>query len=138
MKLSEFKEKIIKKYGRRSWEEIEESYEYKVYTGTEKEQISALIRGVYDIQYINNPTEKIKLEAVKQNGYAIEQIDNPSEKVQLEAVKKNVHSIEFIHNPTDKVIQKVIKEFDDACDFKYIFKFIENDLNEKDSKEDEV
>ena len=162
MRLSEIKEKIIKIYGKRSWEKIEESYEYKVYTGTEKEQISALIRDVYAIKYIKNPTKKVKLEAVKHNpfvikyinnpseklkllavkqdGYVIEHIDNPSEKVQLEAVKKNVYSIACIHNPTDKVIQKAIKEFynDDTCNLKYILRFIKNDLNEKDSKEDEV
>lgn len=133
MKLSELKNKIIKKYGKKGWQRLENLEEYKKYVALEEEQIENIKKCPISIKYINNPSENIQLLAVKQDGYVIEHIDNPSEKIQLEAVKKNVYSIACIHNPTDKVIQKAIKEFDidDVCNLKYIFKFIENDLKGK-------
>ncbi len=155
MKLSEFKEKIIAKYGREVWEKIEESYVYKIYTAPEEEQLKVVQKNGYDIQFINNPTEKIKMEALKKDGYAIqyinkpteemkleaikqnedviECINNPSEEIQLIAVKNNGNNIVEINNPTDKVIQEAIKEFDidNTCNLKYMLRFIENDLKEE-------
>ena len=155
MKLSEYKEKIIAKYGRKVWEKIEESYVYKLYTATEEEQLKevqknglaikfinnpseemkleALKKDGYAIQYINNPTEEMKLEAIKQNEDVIECINNPSEKIQLIAVKNNGNNIECINNPTDKVIQEAIKEFDIDVTYnlKYMLRFLENDLKEE-------
>ena len=155
MKLSEYKEKIIAKYGRKVWEKIEKLYVYKIYTAPEEEQLKevqknglaiqfinnpneeikleALKNDGYAIQYINNPTEEMKLEAIKQNEDVIECIDNPSEKIQLIAVKQNGNNIVDINNPTDKVIQEAIKKFDidDTCNLKYMLRFIENDLKEE-------
>lgn len=108
MKLSEFKEMVIEIYGKEAWEEIEESYIYKIYTAPEEEQLQVVKEDGYDIEYINNPSEKIKLEAVKENGLAIRYVKNPSEKVIQESIKG------FGMNNTYKL--------------KYMLKFLENDL----------
>lgn len=96
-------------------------------------QLKAVKSNGYAIQYINNPTEEMKLEAVKQKGYAIEYIDNPSEEIQLIAVKQDSTNIVDINNPTDKVIQELIEkiDIDNTCNFKYILRFLENDLKEE-------
>ena len=75
----------------------------------------------------------MQLVAVKQNGYAIEYIDNPSEEIQLIALKQDSNNIVDINNPTDKVIQELIEkiDIDNTCNFKYILRFLENDLKEK-------
>lgn len=155
MKLSEFKEKIIAKYSREIWEKIEESYAYKTYTAPKEEQLKAVQKRGYAIQYINNPSEEVKLEAVKQDGYVIQYIDNPSEEVQLEAVKQNDSAIQCINNPseemqliavknngnniteinnpTDKVIQEAIRKIDinNTYNLKYMLRHIENDLKQE-------
>ena len=159
MKLSEYKEKIIAKYGRKMWEQIEKSYVYKLYTATEEEQLKEVQENGLAIQYIDNPSEEMKLYAIKKNGVAIKYIKNPTEEMKLEAIKQNKNVIECIdnpseeiqliavkgdplaileiNNPTDKVIQEAIKEFDidDTCNLKYMLRFIENDLKE-DKKEE--
>ncbi len=130
MKLSEFKEMVIEIYGKEAWEEIEESYIYKIYTAPEEEQLQVVKEDGYDIEYINNPSEKIKLEAVKENGLAIQCINNPSEEVQLEAIKKDGLAIRYVKNPSEKVIQESIKGFgmNNTYKLKYMLKFLENDL----------
>lgn len=177
MKLSEFKEKVIKLKGQEVWDYIVGTEAYKIYTAPEEEQLKAVQQDEYNIiyidnpseemklealknsgniiqyinnpteemqlkavksngyaiQYINNPTEEMKLVAVKQKGYAIEYIDNPSEEIQLIAVKQDSTNIVDINNPTDKVIQELIEkiDIDNTCNFKYILRFLENDLKEE-------
>jgi hypothetical protein len=111
MKLSEFKEKVIKEYGEEEWKKIENSYVYEAYSATEEEQI----------------------EAVKQDGYVIQCINNPSEEMQLIAVKNNGNNITEINNPTDKVIQEAIKKIDinNTYNLKYMLRHIENDLKQE-------
>ena len=133
MKLSEYKEKIIAKYSREIWEKIEESYAYKTYTAPEEEQLKAVQKRGYVIQYIDNPSEEVQLEAVKQNDGAIQCINNPSEEMQLIAVKNNGNNITEINNPTDKVIQEAIKKIDinNTYNLKYMLRHIENDLKQE-------
>ena len=79
---------------------------------------------------------------VRKDGITIKYINNPSEEVQLEAVKENGYAIEQIHNPSDKVLQEAIKQIEKEEDsigiYKILFRYLENDLKEKESKEDEV
>lgn len=134
MKLSEFKGMVIEIHGRKMWEQIEESYAYEVYMGTEEMQLSAVIRDIYRIANINNPTEKMQLEAVKQNGYIIKYINNPTEKAQLEAIKQNPFAISCINNPTDKMIQEVLKRTKKGKIPNHMLGYLKNDLKE-DKKE---
>lgn len=142
MKLSELKNKIIKKYGIKGWQRLENLEEYKKYVALEEEQIENIKKCPISIKYINNPNENIQLLAVQENGTLIQYINNPSEKVQLEAVKYNSFAIEQIHNPSDKVLQETIKQIEKEEDsigiYKILFRYLENDLKEKESKEDEV
>lgn len=107
MKLSEYKEKIISKYGMELWEEIEKSYPYLVYTAPEEEQ----------------------LEMIKRNPFAIKFINNSTEEMQIEAIKQYDEALQYINNPTDKLIEETIKEYSDknSYKFKYLLRFIEKD-----------
>ena len=107
MKLSEYKEKIIAKYGEELWKEIQRSYSYLVYIVLEEKQ----------------------LEFIKQNPFNIKFINNPTEEMQLEALKQDEEALQYIHNPTDKVIEEVIKENsnNNSYKFKYLLRFIEKD-----------
>ena len=132
MKLSEFKEYIINKFGELMWEGIEDLSAYKIYIASEEKQKETVQKDGTCIKYINNPSEDIQLIAVRENGSTIQYIHNPSEKVQLEAVKENPFAIGYIKNPTDKVLQKTIKlmEYNKIPTWQYIdfFKHLENDL----------
>ena len=79
-------------------------------TASEEEQLEAVKRNVFSIQFIKNPSEKVKLAAVKCNGCSIKYITNPSEEVQLEAVKRNGYAIQFITNPSHEVQVEAIKQ----------------------------
>lgn len=130
MKLSEFKEYIINKFGELMWEEIEDSPEYEIYNSTDEQKLSLIIKRGDFIKYMNNPTEKLQLEAVKKYPETIEYIENPSEKVKLEAVKQNPFTIIFIKNPTDKVLQEVLKQIEQFKKFEipiYMLRYLEND-----------
>jgi hypothetical protein cdifQCD-7_19572 len=107
MKLSEYKEKIISKYGNELWEEIERSYAYLVYKAPEEEQ----------------------LEMVKRNPYAIKFINNSTEEMQIEAIKCYDEALQYINNPTDNLIEEAIKEYSDknSYKFKYLLRFMEKD-----------
>lgn len=159
MKLSEFREIIIKLKGKILWERIEKTEEFKIYILDDKEkqlkkiklnahfikyiknpseemQLEVVKQDGEAIQYIKNPSEEVKLAAVKQNGYAIEYINNPSEEMQLEAIKRDRTLIRFIKNPTDEVIEELIKNneiknLEDFCDCIRLLQFIENDLKEE-------
>ena len=65
MKLSELKEIIIRQIGSEEWEKLKNSYEYKVYSSNEEEQLEILKRNPYTIKFINNPTEKMQLDVIK-------------------------------------------------------------------------
>lgn len=107
MKLSEYKEKIITKYGKELWEEIERSYPYLVYNAPKEEQ----------------------LEMVKRNPYAIKFINNSTEEMQIEAIKCYDEALQYINNPTDNLIEEAIKEYSDknSYKFKYLLRFMEKD-----------
>ena len=109
MKLSEFKDYIIKQFGEKEWWKYESTYGYSIYSATEEEQLDIVNSDEIDIKYINNPSEKLQLLAVRLNGYTIQHINNPSEKVQLEAIKKAQNSIKYINNPTEEVQLLAIK-----------------------------
>ena len=89
MKLSEFKEYIIRNCGKELWEQIESSYDYKVYRANKEEQLELIKRNPFAIRYINNPTEEMQLEAIKDDNYVIKYIDNLREEVIEYAVKTN-------------------------------------------------
>ena len=91
MKLSEFKEIIITQFGSEEWEKLKNSYEYKVYSSNEEEQLEILKRNPYAIKFINNPTEKMQLDVIKYDDINILNINNPTDKV-LEQVMKNMNS----------------------------------------------
>ena len=108
MKLSEFKNKVIELKGEEEWEKIIGRREYKIYVSSEEEQLEAIYKNPYDIQFSNNPSEKAQL-------YAIEQ---------------SIPIIDFIKQPTDNVIEEAIKKIEHISDYVYILKLLENDLNE--------
>jgi hypothetical protein len=74
---------------------------------TEREQLAAVNRSGFEIEFINNPSEAVQLAAVNQNASAIKYIINkgivPSEAVQLAAVCKTGHLIKDIDNPSEIV-----------------------------------
>lgn len=109
MKVSEFKEIIIRNYGSKEWENMKNSYEYKIYSSNEEEQLTI----------------------IKQNPYAIKFISNPTEEMQLEAIKQDDINILNINNPTYKVIEQTMKNMNDDnrfVKFVYLLRYIENDL----------
>ena len=132
MKLSEFKNKVIEKFGEGYWKKFTNSEAYKTYIASKEKQLELIKNKPFAIDYIKNPSEDLQLEAVKQNGYAIEYIKNPTEKVQLEAVREIITSIRYIKNPTDKVIEEVVKKIinNEEGIYLFILKYIENDLRE--------
>ena len=132
MKLSEFKNKVIEKFGEGYWKKFTNSEAYKTYIASKEKQLELIKKKPFAIDYIKNPSEDLQLEAVKQNGYAIEYIKNPTEKVQLEAVREIITSIRYIKNPTDKVIEEVVKKIinNEEGIYLFILKYIENDLRE--------
>lgn len=111
MKLSEFKEIILRKFGEKGWEEFKSSSEYLTYNATEKKVLEKIKNDNNNIIYINNPTEEIQLEVMKRS--------NP------------FYYIQLINIPTKKVLQEAINRVDTIHDYKYILKHIENDLNEE-------
>lgn len=111
MKLSEFKEIILKKFGEKGWEEFKNSTEYLTYNATEKKVLEKIKNNNENIRYINNPTEEMQLEVMKRS--------NP------------FYFIQLINKPTEKVLQEAINRADTIEDYKYILKHIENDLKEK-------
>lgn len=153
MKISEFKDYIINKYGKKEWKKYENTYGYLIYSATEEEQRKKLQINGKDIQYINNPSEELQFIAVREEGYALEYIDNPSEMIQIEAIKENPYAIQYISNPseklqllavkrnplsiidiknpTEKVIEEVVKSIDYMYESMYLLKHLENDLKEK-------
>jgi len=80
-------------------------------TASEEEQLEAVKRNVFSIQFIKNPSEEVQLESVKQNGYSIMCINNPSEKVQLESVKEDGYAIKYITNPSEEVQLAAVKQY---------------------------
>lgn len=113
MKLSEFKEIIIRNYGSEEWERLKNSYEYEVYS-------------------CNNEEKQLKI--VKRDPYAIKYMNNPTEEVQLEAIKQDDINILNINNPTDKIIEQVMKNMNDDNRFVkgvYLLRYIEKDLEEE-------
>lgn len=152
MKLSEFKEYIINKYGRKEWDYFVDSNVYEIYTSSEEEQIKQVQDNGCYIRYIKEPIEKVKLEAIKQNGYVIQYIENPtkemqllavkdrgnnikyikepSEEVQLEAVKDG-YAIQYIKNPSERVLQEALRA--DRYWYIFILKHLENDLKEEET-----
>ena len=113
MKLSEFKEIILRKFGEKGWEEFKNSSEYLTYNATEKKVLEKIKNDNNNIRYINNPTEEMQLEVMKRS--------NPYP----------FYYIQLINIPTKKVLQEVINRADTIHDYKYILKHIENDLNEE-------
>lgn len=102
MKLSEFKDYIINKYGEKEWKNYESTYAYFIHSLTEEEQLKVVQITGTKIRYINNPSEEIQLGAVKENGYALEYIDNPSEEVIIEAIHNTPYAIQYLSNPSEK------------------------------------
>lgn len=135
MKLSELKEIIIKKYGKKGLQRLENLEEYKMYVALEEKQLEEIKEYPFSIQYMNNPSEDILLEAVRRFPNLIQYINNPSERVQLEAIKYNLFAIKQIHNPSDKVLQEAIKQIEkeeySIGIYKILFRYIENDLKGK-------
>lgn len=112
MKLSEFKEIILRQFGVKGWEEFKNSSEYLIYNATEKKVLEKIKNDNENIRFINNPTEEMQLEVMKRS--------NP------------FYYIELINIPTKKkVLQEAINRADTVHDYKYILKHIENDLNEE-------
>ena len=130
MRLSEFKEYIINKFGEKLWGNYESSYAYLIYLSNEEEQKKELQKDGTLIRFINNPSEEVKIEAIKENPYAIRYIRNPSKKLQLFAVKQNPLSIIDIKNPTEKIIEESVKGFTLSIDNNYVLRHLENDLKE--------
>ena len=136
MKLSEFKEYIINKFGEKEWEKIESTYEYKIYVAPKEEQLKAVKERGDDIKYIKNPSEELKIEAIKCIHTAIQYIDNPSEELQLLAVKQSYFSLLYLHNPSDEVLKEALK--DKNCSIDYMLKHIKNDLKGRRKRENET
>lgn len=105
MKLSEFKEYVIRNCSEDLWEIIEESYDYKVYLSNKEEQLEMLKQYPYSIIYINNPTEEM----------------------QLIAVKYDIKLIKYINNPTEKVLSKIMEDNNSITYFADLLRYIEKD-----------
>ena len=109
MKLSEAKEITLKQFGEIGWKKLKESYNYKVYTAPEEEQ----------------------LEYIKGSPSYIECINKPSEEIQLEAIEEIPYLIKYISNPSDKTIRKAIESLENIGDVTDLLRHIENDLEEE-------
>lgn len=131
MKLSEYKNYIINKYGKKAWEDYKSTYAYSIYLLTEEEQKRKLQKDGNNIRFIYNPSEEMQLIAVKENSNAIQYIDSPSEELQLLAVKDDPTIIIDIKNPTEKVIQEAIKGIDFYFYGMHLLRYLENDLKEE-------
>lgn len=89
----------------------QKSYEEKITSMNEQEQMKAIKQNSYGIRFIKNPSEAMQLEAVRQDGKSIEYIKNPSESIQLEAIKQDFNSIKYIKNPSEAVQLEAVKQF---------------------------
>jgi len=69
-------------------------------TKLEIEQIAAVRKDWYALQYIENQSEAVR---AAQDRRVIRLIRNPSEKVQLAAVEQNGDALRFIKNPSEAV-----------------------------------
>lgn len=107
MKLSEYKNYIINKYGETGWKDYKSTYAYYIYSLTEEGQ-------------------KRKLQ---EYGEVIRLIKNPSEELQLLALSISHYSLLYMHNLSERVMKEAVNgdNFDRACALKYI----ENDLKEE-------
>ena len=85
----------------------------------EEEQLAAVNKDGYAIEYIKNPSEEVQLAAVNKNGYAIRDIKNPTEKVQLAAINQNDDAFKYIKNPSEKVQLAAVNKNGTAIE--YIF-----------------
>lgn len=110
MKLSEFKEKILKQFGENGWNRFTSTNRYDTYIAPEWSQLNDIKLVEDEIRFINNPTEEMQLEAVRKYGCIIKYIENPSEEVQLEAVKENGEAIKYINNPSEDLQLEAVKE----------------------------
>lgn len=110
MKLSEFKEYIINKYGEKEWENYKSTFGYSIYSSTEEEQEEKVQENGEYIKYINNPSEDIQLEAVKRNPLSIINIKNPTDKVILEVLKSDIHIRTLIQDILRHIEDDINKE----------------------------
>lgn len=124
MKLSEVKEYVIREYSVKRWEELERSYNYKLYNSSTKERIKKLRNIGLFIKFINNPTKREQKVAIMDNWRNFQYIDNPSDEIKLYAIKKNGVAIQYIKNPTEEMKKEAIK-----CNFEAI-QYIENPSEE--------
>lgn len=131
MKLSDYKDYIINKYGEEGWKDYKSTYAYSIYSLSEEKQKRKLQIDGNNIRYINKPSEEMQLIAVKENSGAIQYIDSPSEELQLLAVKDDPTIIIDIKNPTEKVIQEAIKGIDFYFYGMHFLRYLENDLKEE-------
>ena len=91
MKLSELKEIIIKKYGKKGLQRLENLEEYKMYVALEEKQLEEIKEYPFSIQYMNNPSEELQLESIKKGPWNFAFIKNPTDKVIVEVLKSNTH-----------------------------------------------
>jgi putative uncharacterized protein (fragment) len=110
MKLSEFKQMVIELRGEKEWEKVENSNTYKIYKGSEKEQIDSIRNDRSDISYIYNPSEELQLEAIKEEPWNVVYIKNPTDKVMLEVLKSDIHIRTLIQDILRNIEDDINKE----------------------------
>ena len=97
---------------------------HKILPVSETDQLAAVNKNGYVIEYIPNPSEKVQLDAVNENGFAIQYIQNPSEDVQLAAVNEDGNAIKHIIKkgiiPSEDVQLAAVNEYGPAI--RYIIK----------------
>jgi len=105
---------------------LSENYE-NLNNATEEEQLAAIEKDAYVIEYIDNPSEAVQLSFIEQHGVSffigsrvaslLDIISNPSEAVQLAAVKDNGYAIECIDNPSEAVQLAAVKQNGNAITY---------------------
>ncbi len=62
----------------------------------EREQLAAVTRNGYALQYCHNPSEAVIMAAVTRNGDALQYCHNPSEAVIMAAVTQNGYALQYV------------------------------------------
>jgi hypothetical protein len=69
----------------------------------ERNQMDAVKRFPYNIEFIKNPTDEVQMVAIKSSASTIQYIENPTDKVQDFILKNRPSYIKYINNPNEKI-----------------------------------
>ena len=69
----------------------------KQYNLSDAENIEAVKRNGYALQYVKDQTEQVCIEAVKRNGFALRYVKEQTEQVCIEAVKEDGDALRYVN-----------------------------------------